>query len=403
MPISRLPDELLYDISQMGTSFPAEQSMTFILALSQVSMRWRRVALSTGKIWGIITFSTANYKSDASLFKLFLMRSGNHPLYITLRDSKIGQHPRAVQAIRGIGSALREHHDRIRMISIELSGNGITASAICCQFQSFSSKNLETLEIQNIDEARSWHSFEVAPCNVFVGQLPRLSQIYLDNVVWPDVRKNSVRYLHLARIHREDWTFDKLTRTLLKFPLLEKLVVDCAIPDHFTPLHFLAQASLPLPNLETLGIVNGESDNHGYSAACLFISLDAPALRRLILRSPVAQSWIPFHTFLKTRRPSYASVVVLEIFFCALSPAFASAFPSLEDLCYSCTDDQWSASAGHCTDLQWAASAWPSLSSLTLRNPVSGSAVQRLHSFVEIWELHHHRALNSTISPGSLP
>ncbi|KDQ10102.1 hypothetical protein BOTBODRAFT_190709 [Botryobasidium botryosum FD-172 SS1] len=79
-PIHRLPDEILSDIFEFATGFDKYWRPTCVepLTLSQISMRWRDVALRTPRIWALV--KSFNY----FLAELFVARSKTTPLRIQL-------------------------------------------------------------------------------------------------------------------------------------------------------------------------------------------------------------------------------------------------------------------------------------------------------------------------------
>ncbi|KDQ10100.1 hypothetical protein BOTBODRAFT_36531 [Botryobasidium botryosum FD-172 SS1] len=79
-PIHRLPDKILSDIFEFVLGFNRywRPKPTEVLTLSQISVRWRDIALRTSRFWAVI--KALNY----SLAELFLARSETAPLHFQL-------------------------------------------------------------------------------------------------------------------------------------------------------------------------------------------------------------------------------------------------------------------------------------------------------------------------------
>ncbi|KZP24952.1 hypothetical protein FIBSPDRAFT_929526 [Athelia psychrophila] len=84
-PIDTLPNELLSNIFTMGAASPPSYwgRLPFALLVSSISRRWRETAISAPPLWSQLFF-TADPRSDSWCADLFLLRSGAHPLDISI-------------------------------------------------------------------------------------------------------------------------------------------------------------------------------------------------------------------------------------------------------------------------------------------------------------------------------
>ncbi|KAG6916973.1 hypothetical protein DXG01_004402 [Tephrocybe rancida] len=89
-PSSRLPNELLSEIFLFATRFAEDRAETIStpIVLSQVSARWRNVAISTGGMWNtiIITFPTSRQQLSRAVTWLKRSRSAPLDIFLDFRD-----------------------------------------------------------------------------------------------------------------------------------------------------------------------------------------------------------------------------------------------------------------------------------------------------------------------------
>ncbi|KAG5651661.1 hypothetical protein H0H81_007883 [Sphagnurus paluster] len=86
-PYSRLPNELLSEIFLYATCRGVDDRHEIIstpIAVSQVSTRWRNVAISTGALWGTIIITFPISRGQISRALTWLKRSRSYPLSIFL-------------------------------------------------------------------------------------------------------------------------------------------------------------------------------------------------------------------------------------------------------------------------------------------------------------------------------
>ncbi|KAJ7083915.1 hypothetical protein C8R43DRAFT_1174990 [Mycena crocata] len=102
-PIRRLPSELIVEIFALTKpSFVPEEvppfsmeiqrlANTHLLSVSQVCIRWHRIAMRTASLWGAIDLGTPLWTDPAqgdkvlSLLRSALDRSATHPLFVTVK------------------------------------------------------------------------------------------------------------------------------------------------------------------------------------------------------------------------------------------------------------------------------------------------------------------------------
>ncbi|KAF7966746.1 hypothetical protein HWV62_37225 [Athelia sp. TMB] len=204
--IARIPNEILAIIFQEARS--REDSLKF--QASQVTRRWRDVAISIPRLWSRIHL-TVDKLEKIQLFSLYLSRSKTVPV-----DLKVIERLDDEGHLPILGKLLADHIARCRQLTLDFASTGSAGIIHYCIVQA------PAPLLESFDAAYLWEKGFHPPATVLRGGTPMLATIHLRAVphYLPPLSSVTTLNVHaigsLERISLETWRgiFRSLTQLL---------------------------------------------------------------------------------------------------------------------------------------------------------------------------------------------
>ena len=222
---SELPDELLVHVFKHAYALAPLHKPPFAFTISQVSHKWRQLAVNTSSLWSIIVL---NHSIKPDILSLILARnhSALFDLYIDLRPPN----PSISRAVikRRVWDHLLVLHGlsaRWRVLSVLTDTDDDTVNLLAT-FKELSSPQLTAFEVHVERHTRA--EFPVAPIvRLFEGGAERLRVIDLDGLplraAWPPLSDVHTLSLDLSCT---SMTCADFVRALEEMPRLQSLTID---------------------------------------------------------------------------------------------------------------------------------------------------------------------------------
>lgn len=262
VPISRLPNEIIWEIFTLNTyseNSPGEKTLDHIRHASQVCRRWREILLDSPAIWGkCVNLDLLDQTSD-SWRDLVLERTGKSPLSIT------GGRIAGLHSTHGISRFLKilldEHWARIQHLDLQMTMSKPSDYAFLWKACSRPTDTLKVFSIHaGYTETGSWN--RPYDFQLFSAHAPSLVKLSFDsaamefsNIQAPSVFTQNMRYLRLTD-YMEFKDTDLLT-ACMQMPFLEVLVLKIVELMTSPPSEITHRPSLPrlkLVDIESLNL-----------------------------------------------------------------------------------------------------------------------------------------------------
>jgi hypothetical protein len=237
-PVRRCPPELLSEIFLYCLPNSRERKPRRVdnapLLLGQICSHWRRVAISTARLWTSMSFGDLLrvLTSEANLAKVWLARAGQYPLSINLRMVK-----ETAFVFRPAIDLLLPTCERWQHLDMVLPISALvhfdTIKGRLPQLQSLS---LRQLPLEEPFYSRTRDVFEVAP---------QLHSLCIDHT---SARLLSFPWHQLTTLCLRSFLFDECRGVLPKCPNLKR----CEIHFDFNPYTFICRMSTPFTHMKSL-------------------------------------------------------------------------------------------------------------------------------------------------------
>lgn len=292
--VSYLPNEILSQMFEEGFNMIQEvdDRISFTLSVSQVTRRWRDVAIDTSSLWTSIVLPTS---------ELWIERSQGRPL-----DIYIGEKHRYLDPddFYSVMSKVTPYIQRWRSFSLySLAYDPPTL--IFEQILEMGASLLTRLSVYNgEDDLVTIQDLAGTPSN----RVPLLVDLRVRNI---DFRLQSLPLDAITTLHIEisdsyaTLSYGKFFQLFSTFPSLSKLVLKGCI---INPLLTQVDQAVELPLLKTLVIQNPSNFNN-YVAVVLRV-LHAPTLESLALWS---ESWLPLEVAFSARSFYFPALKKLHV------------------------------------------------------------------------------------------
>ncbi|KZP18289.1 hypothetical protein FIBSPDRAFT_933557 [Athelia psychrophila] len=258
--IAVLPNELLASIFEEAHS--SEDGME--LLVSQVTCRWRDVAINTPKLWSRICLNSKHAYKEATFGILYLTRSKVVALDLTVDIGDTNLH------VIPFGHMVTDHIHRCRRLSINFKSNDDhghlqhPSNTFLNHLVPLSAPLLESLEVSYEDCNIRGHLTDI-----FMGGAPVLAIVRVASAAYCLPPLNSVTTLHLINvgpcINGEKWR--NMLGALRQLTLLEV--------DGDTVTDWIPGAAVELPMLRILQVAT--------EFQAIYETIDAPSLTSLTL------------------------------------------------------------------------------------------------------------------------
>ncbi|KZP18313.1 hypothetical protein FIBSPDRAFT_933572 [Athelia psychrophila] len=264
--IATLPNEIISSI------FEEEPGLE--LLVSQVTHRWRDVAISTPKLWSDININLSKDKA-VHISALYLTRSKGLPFDLSIVHA-IGGINKSVAL--SVGQMLVDHIAHCRRIKIKYaSRNTINCNILLDFLIPVSAQRLESFDVTFAHHPREG-SFQLA--DMFKGGAPVLAVVRLSKMPFCLPPLGSVTTLRLVELHPDSHIMgDRWRDVLVSLTRLISLEVEGDIMTSW-----ITGSAITLPALRTLRIgATGDQEVAGQFRR-LYEAIDAPSLEFLSLR-----------------------------------------------------------------------------------------------------------------------
>ncbi|KAJ7063613.1 hypothetical protein C8F01DRAFT_85292 [Mycena amicta] len=332
--ISTLPNELLANIFEFARNLDAPGDIPLEIVVSQVTARWRAVAIESPSLWNVIVVSKQSNSSH--ILATYVARAKAYPLEVKFdfrRDIWVPE--------QFVWDLLVSTVDRWRSLAILAGSDDAVIYNTLAHLEPLSALALEELHVEAIHDgtAVGRQGFRNA-ADCFRAGASRLTCMHLGVYLssnWPPLTHLTTLHLHkFQRATRPNWQRFRALITspsnLLNLSLYGDIVRGRA-PDNF---------GIGLPHLRSLRIRG--TGLLGERASDLLLSISAPYLQSLTLYDVVDADLIRF--FGAVPAPLLDSVKSLTIYY----PNFKSgeAYLKLSSILPSVTSltvfDRWSRS-----------------------------------------------------------
>lgn len=292
-PIHRLPPELLSDIFILCVPSWRTHSLDSLqapLLLTQICRQWRLTALSTQRLWSLITIAYSKSLNE-SLLESWLSRTRSSSLFLRLDAEDCGD-VLAKRMWPAIAMMIR-YCDRWKRVELALP------PPIMYRFSSvrFRLAQLESLSIQ---DQHSRHTLR--PLFNCFDHAPLLHNLRFESALSYSALQLNIPWHQLTTF---DAPFHTIVECLETLQLMPNLVICRVVCDRIYDVILRPPTTLPnvkLPNLISMRIsIAGPSahlaDIFGHLDLCALNDLHI-AIRISILKSRTEDSWISHQSFL---------------------------------------------------------------------------------------------------------
>lgn len=300
-PIHWIPDEILGEIFTYCLPINHRFSRTAApLIHLQVCVLWRHVTLSTHSLWSTLTFWSPPSNTDLMCYpprflKTWLLRSGGHSLDLFLTEGLKYNHLKLLVEL-----VLLMHYPRFRHLDIHLTKETAFALVNFVVLPPRSLANLETLVLENLDEA-DFALEDAGPAITTFRDSPRLQKLTTNALDFtfsidettsiPVFDRSVLPWPKLTHLMITDFIrVDVLVVTLAECTALEFLRVslDLEVDDEFRGMdRWLPTQPVVLPHLSKLCI----SLSDGLSIPNLLEAFRFPALQQFYFRRSESQGF----------------------------------------------------------------------------------------------------------------
>lgn len=303
-PISSLPNEMLSAIFEAGCTLPPSGSpeRPFEILVSQISQRWRYIAINTPGLWTKITLKPPCLPSSVDMATSYIQRSKVSALDIFVHIDGEAYHTLTLGDISTVCHIILPHADRWHRIHIDCNWRG--------GFRFFLDQlPAEALRLQCIkihctfDDASGEDDM---PRHIFNAGAPRLTCILLNGVRLQDCLPPLTAITHL-QFHDIYETIEttRLHSLFSGLSALTHLVINADIYTEWTELE-----SVKLPSLHSLHIRPNE-DSDVIPGFLMVVA--APALQFLLLEALLPVEAVALaHNIPDTKFPSLHSLTILR-------------------------------------------------------------------------------------------
>jgi hypothetical protein len=298
-PVASLPNEILSAIFEAGCLLPRLQKPepSFEILVSQVSRRWRDVAIGTPSLWTNVVVSNSG---SACFAEAYLMRSGTLPLDLQV---DISYNP-LMKLATGI---IAPHASRWRRLCLR-------CQHICAIFEWFHSifaSRLEFLQI-SLAEGIADDGEELSEASrVFVGGTPSLQTLRLQGIGLQHCTPQSATLttLHLHTLWRA-YKPPNFCEMLSNLPVLVHLVIHGGVVDDDMDTTTTAFATL-----SALRTIHLFSNRASLAEVSLLSFISAPLLECLVLEEVDAEQikTLSGHPSWPTPSPRYPRLSSLSV------------------------------------------------------------------------------------------
>lgn len=188
--IETLPDDIISIIFEQVHQSNDKNSCQ-VLAESQVTRRWRGVAIDTPKLWSTLYLSVHQLQS-IDLVDLYLSRSKSIPSDLTIKEVLLREKSLELDCVAAFGDLLRDHIHRCRHFYCEI----VTMECIQAILDPLvlaSAPLLESFDVHMED----FSSNSLDTTNIFMGGTPMLAVVQLRDSPGYLPPFHSVTNLHL--------------------------------------------------------------------------------------------------------------------------------------------------------------------------------------------------------------
>jgi hypothetical protein len=299
-PVSSIPEEVLSIIFQAAyelSTVPVE------MIVSQVTQTWRRVALSTPRLWTKIHLLVGHSWSPVNIAEKYLSRSGALPLHLHISIDSFGAD---TEIFASACLQFHSHANRWRRLKVDCAWGPRFAQLV----RSFSSACVPLLQSAQICWERDEDESEcVTACNIFTGGAPRLASLKLRGF-GVQCCLPPLSAVNNLQIHEpfNKINIARLASILDGLSVLTHLVINGDFIDSWTPV-----AQIYLPSLQSFHLYTHDDVTQ---IPGLLNAISAPLLHSLLLEGVVCEEIDDFSNGLypTLQTPKFPSLRSLALF-----------------------------------------------------------------------------------------
>ncbi|KAG7449794.1 uncharacterized protein BT62DRAFT_607174 [Guyanagaster necrorhizus] len=303
--VNDLSDALLFSIFEVASDSYGQSYPSVVRRICHVNRRWRKIAISSPKLWRHIDAIVPNVYNQLALINIHLIRA--YPLTVDLRLAL--PNVEAKWALLLVPITYSSSRWRVLSVHVDCDSDGGQHTLV---------RHFRTSHFPNLEHFSIIRYSDVSSCNCFVQQdlggniliegSTKLSSVRLQHSSIPHLLPppQAISALHLEQFGEYSIEYGAFRRLIMGLPSLANLSIYGNFVDGWTK-----SGDLDIPNLRALRLCNNEA------LSALLQSIHAPNLESLELHG-VWDSHL--REFLHMRETAYeTSVHYLMLKGCRLS------------------------------------------------------------------------------------